>query len=373
MKKQALFIFIAAAALTACGNASSESEEVSSVSTQASSSSESVVSSAVESQESPFWASMEEAIAYYEAAITKELGEDLANIELGGEYYERSSWQLLEHTGDTIVLTLKNVGRGGRNAIEFVKGDEVTTITVFEVDTPYPEAPISRRTVRHSDMVTISTENLRPENEASLSDYSAAEIEYARVWLEVIGNKTVEELNVSSLPAGEPINAYEPENSAVYPEEVVVLSGKTMADGTVVYGSNGDGTINWYQVPSHWQVGVLPEGRTMLDYTSEIAANPVLVPISTGSEADVIALMEKIQVPSSAVITPFTAAHAFAYLKEQEGFSEDLALKYSSYQAEGNYYELVIISRSLQAQGGSGTVGIYNVYEDGRIVDTYAD
>lgn len=208
---------------------------------------------------------------------------------------------------------------------------------------------------------------------SAISNYSAAEIEYARVWLEVIGNKEVEELNVSSIPAGEPLNIYEAESSAVYPEAVVVLSGKIMADGSVVYSGNGDGTINLYEVPSHWQEGVVPEGKTMLEYTTDIATNPVLVPISVGNEEDVISLINNEVIHSNPVIVPFTAENAFAYLREQEGFNEDLVLEYASYQAADNYYELVIVSRSLKAQGGSGTVGIYHVYEDGQIVDTYAD
>src|SRR5699024_8570307 len=98
------------------------------------------------------------------------------------------------------------------------------------------------------------------ENNEVLSEYSDEEIEYARVWLEVIDNKETEELNVSHISAGEPVNAYEKEESAEYPEDVISLSGKIMADGMVIYSGNGDGTINLYAVPSHWQEGIEPDG-----------------------------------------------------------------------------------------------------------------
>ena len=66
-----------------------------------------------------------------------------------------------------------------------------------------------------------------------------------------------------------------------------------MADGNVTYSSNGDGTINLYEVPSHWQEGTLPEGKTMAEYTSDIINNPIIVPISTGNEEDIIKLIER--------------------------------------------------------------------------------
>lgn len=205
MKNKALLAVVAGMFLVACNNSEA---------TEPVTSSETMLSSEVTSEAAPIWTSMEEAIVFYEEAIIQELGEDLASIELDGEFYERESWELIENTGDTIVLSYKNVGYGGRNPVAFIKEEEFTTITFYEIDTPYPEKPISKRTVRNTDMVTISNENLRPvENENSaadedfLSSYSVQEIEYARVWLEVIGNIDVEELNVTYISKGEPINA----------------------------------------------------------------------------------------------------------------------------------------------------------------------
>ncbi|PAF16853.1 hypothetical protein CHH69_07335 [Terribacillus saccharophilus] len=39
----------------------------------------------------------------------------------------------------------------------------------------------------------------------------------------------------------------------------------------------------------------------------------------------------------------------------------------------GNYYTLVLKSKSMIENGGSGTAGIYRVYEDGTIIDEYAE
>jgi len=88
-------------------------------------------------------------------------------------------------------------------------------------------------------------------NTEVLEDYSAKEIEYARVWLNTIGNVEVDELNVQYEREGTPINAYDDE-SAVYPEDVTMITGRYGADGMIVYSGNGDGTINIYDVPSHW-------------------------------------------------------------------------------------------------------------------------
>src|SRR5699024_1666862 len=88
-----------------------------------------------------------------------------------------------------------------------------------------------------------------------LDGFSDEKIEYARVWLQVIGNTETSEINVHYIKAGDPVNAYD-EQSANYPEDVIYLSGEFMASGNIVYSGNGDGTINIYDVPSHWQEGI---------------------------------------------------------------------------------------------------------------------
>lgn len=285
MKRKVVFLTTVAIGLAACSPTPEKRDESSEESIAVSQSSDNSTSNLS-------WSSMEEAIEFYEKVIEKDLGKEMANIQLGGEFYERDSWQMIQNSGNTIVLSLKNVGYGGRNAMEFVKHENETVITLFGVDTPYPENPISRRTVRNSDLETMSYEGLGGTCERSLSDYSALEIEYARVWLEVIGKTDIDELIVSKRLKGDPINRYE-ETSATYPEDVVVLSATVVADGLVVYSSNGNGTITLYEVPYHWQQGILAEGETWAQYTSDIVKNRSIVPIGTGNEEDVIKLIER--------------------------------------------------------------------------------
>src|SRR5699024_11356614 len=57
-----------------------------------------------------------------------------------------------------------------------------------------------------------------------ISDYSSDEIEYARVWLEVIDNKDIDHLHVTHQPEGEQVNPYD-DDSVDYPEDVIFLSG----------------------------------------------------------------------------------------------------------------------------------------------------
>ena len=106
------------------------------------------------------WSSMEEAINFYEGNIIADNGEEVGEVALGMEFYNRDSWELISQSGNTIVLSLANEGRGGRDIIEFVKGNEYTTLTYFRADSNYPEQPTQRRTVRNSDLMTVQEEEL---------------------------------------------------------------------------------------------------------------------------------------------------------------------------------------------------------------------
>ena len=175
MKKKLLFLTMSATILTACASSqpnddqnssSSVSSSVSEESSQASSAEESVSSESIEEESSSVeltWSSMDEAIDFYENKLIADMGEELAGIELNGEFYERDMWELVQNEGDTIVLFKPNIGRGdGGQNIEFVKGEENTELTFFEPDAPYPEKPLSKQIVRNEDYVIIETENLSP-------------------------------------------------------------------------------------------------------------------------------------------------------------------------------------------------------------------
>ncbi|PAE16336.1 hypothetical protein CHH91_09680 [Virgibacillus sp. 7505] len=93
-----------------------------------------------------------------------------------------------------------------------------------------------------------STDTYENKVDDPLTGYSAEEIEYARVWLQLGPNQQIDGLYVRHIPAGTPL---EPDYFPVvsYPEDVVQLSGSRIVDGSVTYSSNGDGTINVYNVP----------------------------------------------------------------------------------------------------------------------------
>ena len=128
--------------------------------------------------------------------------------------------------------------------------------------------------------------------EDPLAAYPSEEVEYARVWLQVIGNGAVEELNVKHISAGEHLNPYD-EKSVAYPEDVIVLSGKAMADGFVTYSGNGDGTINVYDIPSHWPTSEQIE-ESMEEYTKGIVEGTEKISVGTGDEEEVVELIGKI-------------------------------------------------------------------------------
>ncbi|MBD8004562.1 hypothetical protein [Bacillus norwichensis] len=130
------------------------------------------------------------------------------------------------------------------------------------------------------------------EEKDPLSDYSAKEIEYARVWLEVVGNKDIDTLKVSHPSEEESV-------SVKYPEGVVHLFTDFLAGGNVYYNSNGDGSINLYDFPTRWpSPEQLKEERnqTMEEYIQDINDNPEKVMIDPGDDEEVEKIIKKIEI-----------------------------------------------------------------------------
>ena len=67
---------------------------------------------------------------FNELTNTAILMEEVGEVALGMEFYNRDSWELISHSGDTIVLSLANEGRGGRDIIEFVKGRIIIRVNI---------------------------------------------------------------------------------------------------------------------------------------------------------------------------------------------------------------------------------------------------
>ncbi|TMU87178.1 hypothetical protein FGG79_03320 [Bacillus sp. BHET2] len=160
-------------------------------------------------------------------------------------------------------------------------------------------APDGAETDGSFDSVSMEDTSSNDEGistEDSLSGYTSEKIEYARVWLQVNGNKDVEKLSVLHISAGEQLNPYD-DDSVGYPEDVIVLTGNAMADGVITYSSNGDGTINVYDVPSHWPSSQQLE-KSMEDYTKAIVEGTEQVSVGNGEDDEVIRLIGKINSPS---------------------------------------------------------------------------
>src|SRR5699024_5280266 len=133
--------------------------------------------------------------------------------------------------------------------------------------------------------------------EAVLNSYSDEEIQYARVWLdyyEQFGNSPPA-LTVQFWEKGDPISRSFEEDSALFPEDVVVLTGEFTADGRLVYSSNGDGTINLYDIPSHWPGEYEMEGGVKA-YTQKIADSPKKKSIPEGDIIEVLDVLEVMSV-----------------------------------------------------------------------------
>lgn len=95
------------------------------------------------------------------------------------------------------------------------------------------------------------------KNKSYLNNFNSEEIEYARVWYQLISTrndlKGIRDVYVTEIPKGSKVNP-QAQNSAVYKENVVKLEAPMRAGGSITYSSNGDGTINVYNnIPYKWE------------------------------------------------------------------------------------------------------------------------
>lgn len=135
--------------------------------------------------------------------------------------------------------------------------------------------------------------NSSKENDI-LASYSTEEIEYARIWLQLGATQEIDELVVRSISAGEPLNP-DDQTSINYPEDVIQLSGTRLAEGSITYSSNGDGTINWYKkIPQRWD-GENPAGE---DVYQSILDDTTQESIDVGDEKEVEKLIKILNIES---------------------------------------------------------------------------
>lgn len=120
----------------------------------------------------------------------------------------------------------------------------------------------SKDVATSSDMKTSESTTSKEERNLpkELLPYSDEEIEYARVWLTVMGEDYLEKigendfnLNITFIPKGTLVSEYGNYNKTSWPTDVIRLSGDVSAQGQVIYSSNFDGTVTTYpNAPSHW-------------------------------------------------------------------------------------------------------------------------
>ncbi|PAD20874.1 hypothetical protein [Terribacillus saccharophilus] len=169
-------------------------------------------------------------------------------------------------------------------------------------ETP-PDVPETEEPNQSSEETTTSNDSpdtYVSEEDDPLARYSTEEVEYARVWLQLGPNQQIDGLYVRHIPAG---TTLEPDYFPIvsYPEDVVQLSGSRIVDGSVTYSSNGDGSINVYNVPlpGRWYGGspTPPEGvdeDTMREELEDIINNTELVYVNPGNDEAVKKLIELI-------------------------------------------------------------------------------
>ncbi|MEL0537445.1 hypothetical protein [Staphylococcus debuckii] len=95
--------------------------------------------------------------------------------------------------------------------------------------------------------------------------------------------------------SGNVLNPYNANHSVKYPEGTQTLSGSPTAAGSVVYSNNGDGTVNVYNVPSHFQDHRWDEADYSQSESERIMNNPKVVKLYDGNQSALDAIASKIE------------------------------------------------------------------------------
>jgi hypothetical protein len=106
----------------------------------------------------------------------------------------------------------------------------------------------SKDVATSSDMKTSDSISSKEERDLpnELLPYSDEEIEYARVWLAVMGEDYLEKIGENDFNLNVTFKTS-------WLTDVIRLSGDVSAQGQVIYSSNFDGTVTTYpNAPSHW-------------------------------------------------------------------------------------------------------------------------
>lgn len=158
------------------------------------------------------------------------------------------------------------------------------------------ETGIGQHELFKSDEQTEENAQSEESTQASFDGYSDEEVEYARVWLDYVNGPNPPQLTVTFDKEGDFISPYAEYDNLVYPEDVTVLLGEYGADGMVTYSSNGDGTINVYDVPSHWHQ---QSDEAFNEAAEEVLETVKKKEVPTGNDEQVLSILENMIIDES--------------------------------------------------------------------------
>lgn len=156
--------------------------------------------------------------------------------------------------------------------------------------------------VELTEKTSESNRNLPTE----LLPYSDEEIEYARVWLAVMGEDYLEEVgpdsnfsfSVTLIPKGEHLGYGKRDYDVRWPKDIIALHANATALGQIYYSSNFDGTVSVYtEMPSHWHYSQeeFEDETFMMNLLNKIKNTTKTVPVPAGNPTKVKEIIERIQ------------------------------------------------------------------------------
>lgn len=181
---------------------------------------------------------------------------------------------------------------------ETTRNMEISTSTNSNTDSSSSHEESASSSTTNNPLQTASEETNHTTESGTdpLSHFTDDQIEYARIWLQLGANQEIDTLYVQKIPAGTPIVPSIPD-SAVFPENVIQLSGGRRVDGSVTYGSSHNGTINVYNVPInlYWEF-YAPNGtldvETLKAEAQKVLTTTQLVSVDVGDPTQVKRLIE---------------------------------------------------------------------------------
>lgn len=160
----------------------------------------------------------------------------------------------------------------------------------LDVDTLFDKYSKSIDYKEIAKQISFSGSKSSESRHTSNTDSKNSKEYFARVWLTArndVDNIFKEDsMNYTPIDmSGEPINPYNKEASKVYPDGTILLSPSYMYLGHVIFKDNGDGTVTFYDVPSHFQDRRWDEDDYTKNETTRILNNGETKQLANPSEA----------------------------------------------------------------------------------------